>query len=107
MSVSPKDRTLASAPPWFQVRTIRLEFGPCRSGRLVLDALGEVLARTGLVARHVDVNLGLDGYSLVVDCDLDVETDVVGVLAALDRPEARPFEQSTAGMTYRPCSLSR
>ena len=47
MSVSPKDRTLASAPPWFQVRTIRLEFGPCRSGRLVLDALGDVLARTG------------------------------------------------------------
>ncbi|MDQ1432028.1 MAG: hypothetical protein QOF40_2630 [Actinomycetota bacterium] len=107
MSVSPKERTLAPAPPWFQVRTIRLEFGPCRSGRRVLDALGDVLARTGLVARHVDVNLGLGGYSLVVDCDLDVDTDVVSVLAVLHRPQPPPLEPPTSGTTYRPCSLSR
>ena len=65
-----------------------------------------MLARTGLVARHVDVNLGLEGYALVVDCDLDVDTDVVGVLAVLHRPEAQPLELPTAGTTYRPCSLS-
>jgi hypothetical protein len=107
MSVLPSKPALVAAPPWFQVRTIRLEFGPCRSDRLVLDALGEVLARTGLVARHLDVDLGLEGYALVVDCDLDVEADVVGVLAVLRRPEPQPLEPLTSGRTYRPCSLSR
>ena len=107
MSVVPSERALMAAPAWFQVRSVRLEFGPCRSARQVLDALGDGLARTGLVARHVDVNLGLDGYSLVVDCDLDVRADAIGVLAELHRPEPEPGEPAASDMTYRRCSLAR
>jgi hypothetical protein len=106
MSVLPSEQALVAAPPWFRVRTIRLEFGPCRSARSVVDALGDALARTGLVAHRVDVDMGLEGYALVVECDLDVDADLVGVLAALHRPEPRPLEPLTAGRTYRPCSLS-
>jgi hypothetical protein len=107
MSVVQSQPTLVAPPPWFQVRTVRLELGPCRSARSVLDALGDVLARTGLVAHHLDVGLGLDGYSLVVDCDLDADADAIGILAVLDDDEPRPTGPPAPGMTYRRCSLAR
>jgi hypothetical protein len=106
MSVIPSERALVPAPPWFRARAIRFELGPCRSARLVLDTLGQVLARTGLVARHVDVDLGFEGYTLVVDCDLDLDTDVVDTLAVLYRAEPRPLDLPTPARSHRPCSLA-
>ncbi len=94
-----------TAPVW-RVDTIRLQLGPCPSSQDLFCALGDALARSGLVARTLEILVGTNGYILNVDCDSDGGgTDVLDAVARLRECDHRAVVDGRR--RYPTCSLAR